>query len=98
MRHRSAPRIAATAAPAVSLVVAGCGAGRARPLPGGDRGTLGLRGVDPRANLVGFRQTVAAPGNNAFAAAAPELMASLKDVSTAYAALNESLATQCKAA
>jgi len=41
---------------------------------------------------------VAAPGNNAFAAAAPELMASLKDVSTAYAALNESLATQCKAA
>jgi len=51
-----------------------------------------------RANLEGFRQTVAAAGNEAFATVAPQLSASLKDISTAYAALNESLATQCKAA
>jgi len=51
-----------------------------------------------RANLDSFRQTVAAAGNNAFTEAAPQLTASLKDVKTAYAALNESLATQCKAA
>lgn len=51
-----------------------------------------------RANLDSFKQAVSAAGNNAFAAAAPQLTASLKDVSTAYAALNESLATQCKAA
>ncbi len=51
-----------------------------------------------RANLESFRQTVAAAGNEAFTAAAPELTASLKDISAAYTALNESLATQCKAA
>ena len=41
---------------------------------------------------------MAAAGNEAFAPAAPQLTASLKDISSAYAALNESLATQCKAA
>ena len=51
-----------------------------------------------RANLEGFRQTVAAAGNEAYATVSPQLTASLKDISTAYAALNESLATQCKAA
>jgi outer membrane murein-binding lipoprotein Lpp len=50
-----------------------------------------------RANLDSFRQALAAAGNDAFAAAAPQLTTSLKDVSTAYAALSESLATQCKA-
>jgi hypothetical protein len=50
-----------------------------------------------RANLDSFRQALAAAGTDAFAAAAPQLTTSLKDVSTAYAALSESLATQCKA-
>jgi outer membrane murein-binding lipoprotein Lpp len=50
-----------------------------------------------RANLDGFRQALAAAGNDAFASAAPQLTASLKDVSSAYAALSESLATQCSA-
>ncbi|GEM_PF-1477052 len=48
-----------------------------------------------RANLDAFRQTLAAASNEAFTAAAPQLTSSLKDVSSAYAALNESLATQC---
>jgi hypothetical protein len=51
-----------------------------------------------RANLEGFKQTLAAAGNEALTTAAPQLTASLKDISTAYAALNESLATQCTAA
>jgi outer membrane murein-binding lipoprotein Lpp len=50
-----------------------------------------------RANLDSFRQALAAAGNDAFTAAAPQLSSSLKDVSSAYAALNESLATQCPA-
>jgi hypothetical protein len=48
-----------------------------------------------RANLESFRQALAAAGNDAFTAAAPQLTSSLKDVSSAYAELNESLATQC---
>ena len=50
-----------------------------------------------RANLDSFRQALAAASNEAFTAAAPQLTASLKDVRSAYAALSESLATQCPA-
>lgn len=50
-----------------------------------------------RTNLTAFKEAVTAAGNEAFAAAAPQLTAALKDVSTAYAALNQSLATQCPA-
>ncbi len=49
-----------------------------------------------RANLESFKQTLAAASKGAFQAAAPELTQSLKDVSSAYAALSQSLATQCK--
>lgn len=140
MRHLSAPRIAATAALAATLVVAGCGTNTAaqdlcsnaksltsaidemRALkPDGSKLDALSTKVDAalakldhfqavtegrwdsavstlRGNLDSFRQSVAAAGNNAFAEAAPQLTASLKDVKTAYAALNESLATQCKAA
>src|SRR6478609_5116857 len=50
-----------------------------------------------RANLDSFRQALAAASNEAFTAAAPQLTTSLKDVRSAYAALGESLATQCPA-
>ncbi len=50
-----------------------------------------------RANLDSFRQALAAASNEAFTAAAPQLTTSLKDVRSAYAALSESLATQCPA-
>lgn len=50
-----------------------------------------------RTNLTALKDTVTAAGNQAFSAAAPQLTAALKDVSTAYAALNQSIATQCPA-
>ena len=48
-----------------------------------------------RANLQGFRQTLAAAGQGGFQTVAPELTASLKDISSAYAALSESISAQC---
>jgi outer membrane murein-binding lipoprotein Lpp len=48
-----------------------------------------------REKLTSFKEAVAAAGNEAFAAAAPQLTASLDELRSAYASLNESLATQC---
>ena len=48
-----------------------------------------------RANLDPFKEAVAAAGNDAFDAAAPQLTASLDELRSAYASLNQSLATQC---
>ncbi|WP_323098535.1 hypothetical protein [Intrasporangium sp. YIM S08009] len=48
-----------------------------------------------RANLEGFKQTLAAAGKGAFTTVAPELTASLKDISAAYAQLSQSIAAQC---
>jgi len=48
-----------------------------------------------RTDLEGLKQTLAAAGKGAFTTVAPELTASLKDVSSAYAALSQSLAAQC---
>jgi len=50
-----------------------------------------------RANLTSFKEAVAAAGNDAFDAAAPQLTASLDELRSAYASLNQSLATQCPA-
>jgi hypothetical protein len=50
-----------------------------------------------RTNLTSLKEALAAAGNEAFSAAAPQLTAALKDVSSAFASLNESLATQCPA-
>jgi hypothetical protein len=50
-----------------------------------------------RTNLTGMKEALAAAGNDSFAAAAPQLTSALKDVSSAYAALKSSLATQCPA-
>lgn len=50
-----------------------------------------------RTNLTALKEAVTAAGNQAFSAAAPQLTSALKDVSTAYAALNQSIATQCPA-
>jgi hypothetical protein len=48
-----------------------------------------------RANLEGFKQTLAAAGKGAFQTVAPELTSSLKDVTSAYADLSQAIATQC---
>ncbi|WP_404387093.1 hypothetical protein [Humibacillus xanthopallidus] len=48
-----------------------------------------------RANLAGFKQTLAAAGNDAFDAAAPQLTASLDELRASYATLTQSLAVQC---
>ena len=48
-----------------------------------------------RANLQGLRQTLAAAGEGGFQTVAPELTATLKDISAAYAQLSQSIATQC---
>ena len=50
-----------------------------------------------RANLAGFKQTLAAAGNDAFEAAAPQLTESLDQLRSSYATLIQSLATQCPA-
>ena len=48
-----------------------------------------------RANLQGLKQTLNAAGKGSFETVAPQLSSSLKDISSAYAALSESLSTQC---
>jgi outer membrane murein-binding lipoprotein Lpp len=48
-----------------------------------------------RANLAGFKQTLAAAGNDAFDTAAPQLTASLDELRASYATLTQSLAVQC---
>lgn len=48
-----------------------------------------------RANLTSLKEAMAASGNDAFDAAAPQLTASLDEVRSAYASLDQSLATQC---
>lgn len=48
-----------------------------------------------RANLSSFKQSLAAAGNDAFEAAAPQLTASLDELRSSYATLIQSLAVQC---